>query len=73
MEIELGRSRVNRTEMVERGDFLISANSFVQRAGIAAISKEGDEGVAGAGKRAAEEYLGYSRQEDQESTGVSGG
>jgi hypothetical protein len=46
---------------------------FVQRAGIAALSKEGDEAVAGAGKRAAEEYLGYSRQEDQESTGVSGG
>jgi len=27
-------------------NFLISANSFVQRAGIAALSKEGDEAVA---------------------------
>ena len=31
---------------MQQQDFLISANSFVQRAGIAALSKDGDEAVA---------------------------
>ncbi len=34
--------RVSHSQNMQR-DFLISADSFVQRAGIAALSKEGDE------------------------------